>query len=154
MDAHPSNRVGAGEERIPPQYLPLQATRVALPTIVPLAAYGRPVIQHFSFSKWYFEDVPVALRFGTNAPAQHGHFVEGFPGRIDICTSKVAKRGSGLIDRPRSEEHTSELQSPDHLVCRLLLEKKKKGARYMHHQSLDALIIYDRLGTTRRTEKQ
>src|SRR5258708_15501321 len=28
---------------------------------------------------------------------------------------------------PRSEEHTSELQSPDHLVCRLLLEKKKKN---------------------------
>src|SRR5947208_6916338 len=28
--------------------------------------------------------------------------------------------------RRRSEEHTSELQSPDHLVCRLLLEKKKK----------------------------
>src|SRR5207244_13526719 len=28
--------------------------------------------------------------------------------------------------RMRSEEHTSELQSPDHLVCRLLLEKKKK----------------------------
>src|SRR5258708_11001290 len=28
--------------------------------------------------------------------------------------------------RLRSEEHTSELQSPDHLVCRLLLEKKKK----------------------------
>src|SRR5258708_11459231 len=26
----------------------------------------------------------------------------------------------------RSEEHTSELQSPDHLVCRLLLEKKKE----------------------------
>src|SRR5258708_38449169 len=29
----------------------------------------------------------------------------------------------------RSEEHTSELQSPDHLVCRLLLEKKKKNTR-------------------------
>src|SRR5258708_16507404 len=29
----------------------------------------------------------------------------------------------------RSEEHTSELQSPDHLVCRLLLEKKKKSTR-------------------------
>src|SRR5947208_12677040 len=29
------------------------------------------------------------------------------------------------ITRLRSEEHTSELQSPDHLVCRLLLEKKK-----------------------------
>src|SRR5258708_29208906 len=36
----------------------------------------------------------------------------------------------------RSEEHTSELQSPDHLVCRLLLEKKKKinmyGSTYIH----------------------
>src|SRR5258708_18979320 len=30
----------------------------------------------------------------------------------------------------RSEEHTSELQSPDHLVCRLLLEKKKKHRLY------------------------
>src|SRR5947208_5973017 len=30
-----------------------------------------------------------------------------------------------LADVDRSEEHTSELQSPDHLVCRLLLEKKK-----------------------------
>src|SRR5207244_5826594 len=33
--------------------------------------------------------------------------------------------GYGLTER--SEEHTSELQSPDHLVCRLLLEKKKKS---------------------------
>src|SRR5438552_14896840 len=32
-------------------------------------------------------------------------------------------------DARRSEEHTSELQSPDHLVCRLLLEKKKKDQR-------------------------
>src|SRR5258708_29681569 len=30
---------------------------------------------------------------------------------------------------PRSEEHTSELQSPDHLVCRLLLEKKKNNTQ-------------------------
>src|SRR5258708_27266781 len=35
----------------------------------------------------------------------------------------------------RSEEHTSELQSPDHLVCRLLLEKKKKT-----HNHLDKYI--------------
>src|SRR5438876_4766275 len=32
----------------------------------------------------------------------------------------------GSFKNPRSEEHTSELQSPVHLVCRLLLEKKKK----------------------------
>src|SRR3712207_7896534 len=32
----------------------------------------------------------------------------------------------GLVDRTRSEEHTSELQSRQYLVCRLLLEKKTK----------------------------
>src|SRR2546422_4000141 len=38
------------------------------------------------------------------------------------------RRGARLAGRhlPRSEEHTSELQSRLHLVCRLLLEKKKK----------------------------
>src|SRR5207244_11163170 len=34
----------------------------------------------------------------------------------------------------RSEEHTSELQSPDHLVCRLLLEKKKNHQRDKHNR--------------------
>src|SRR3989442_10971349 len=34
----------------------------------------------------------------------------------------------------RSEEHTSELQSRPHLVCRLLLEKKKKSAIAMHQK--------------------
>src|SRR2546426_8345327 len=33
---------------------------------------------------------------------------------------------------PRSEEHTSELQSPCNLVCRLLLEKKKKLSMILH----------------------
>src|SRR5258708_23558094 len=33
--------------------------------------------------------------------------------------------GNATLEYVRSEEHTSELQSPDHLVCRLLLEKKK-----------------------------
>src|SRR5258708_20383877 len=33
----------------------------------------------------------------------------------------------------RSEEHTSELQSPDHLVCRLLLEKKKNKTKAIQH---------------------
>src|SRR5258708_28239447 len=34
----------------------------------------------------------------------------------------------------RSEEHTSELQSPDHLVCRLLLEKKKNKIKKKHER--------------------
>src|SRR5258708_31526517 len=38
--------------------------------------------------------------------------------------------GDSSRSASRSEEHTSELQSPDHLVCRLLLEKKKNSQTY------------------------
>src|SRR5438094_2466479 len=38
----------------------------------------------------------------------------------------AAGRAANVVDPSRSEEHTSELQSPYDLVCRLLLEKKKK----------------------------
>src|SRR2546426_7225060 len=41
---------------------------------------------------------------------------------------------SGTTSRWRSEEHTSELQSPCNLVCRLLLEKKKKKS--INHEDL------------------
>src|SRR5438552_14816523 len=41
----------------------------------------------------------------------------------DLFAVAIALDEIGAADR--SEEHTSELQSPDHLVCRLLLEKKK-----------------------------
>src|SRR5207248_9720550 len=53
-------------------------------------------------------------------------------GAIASCLGglQVALRGSVGLEQlaiaPRSEEHTSELQSPYDLVCRLLLEKKKK----------------------------
>src|SRR2546422_7070966 len=47
------------------------------------------------------------------------------------------QRGTGAAAQPRrtvrrSEEHTSELQSRLHLVCRLLLEKKKKRTTHIH----------------------
>src|SRR5205807_4446942 len=41
----------------------------------------------------------------------------------------------GWLAQPRSEEHTSELQSPCNLVCRLLLEKKKKKKKIIYNQS-------------------
>src|SRR5260221_8974888 len=54
---------------------------------------------------------------------------------LPICTVSAGSRATcsaGAIPRrtacPRSEEHTSELQSHSDLVCRLLLEKKKKRA--------------------------
>src|SRR5256885_11281061 len=52
--------------------------------------------------------------------------------RSEVRPSVLRQRGRPIVtrralDRPRSEEHTSELQSPCNLVCRLLLEKKKKN---------------------------
>src|SRR5690625_7019932 len=44
----------------------------------------------------------------------------------DIWLHVQGYRGSHVIIRARSEEHTSELQSRGHLVCRLLLEKKNR----------------------------
>src|SRR5205814_9474473 len=44
-------------------------------------------------------------------------------------TGRTANGRCRWPSAPRSEEHTSELQSLRHLVCRLLLEKKKKNAR-------------------------
>src|SRR5438876_8936825 len=44
-------------------------------------------------------------------------------GRVPQRLAFISRRHYSLL---RSEEHTSELQSPVHLVCRLLLEKKKK----------------------------
>src|SRR5690625_5743117 len=49
---------------------------------------------------------------------------------LDRCWPSIPRRcpcrGRGCPEPGRSEEHTSELQSRGHLVCRLLLEKKKK----------------------------
>src|SRR5258708_28394295 len=44
----------------------------------------------------------------------------GVPAEMHIY--EKGRHGLGLALKDRSEEHTSELQSPDHLVCRLLLE--------------------------------
>src|SRR5258708_11089198 len=56
------------------------------------------------------------------APKGNGRARRGPSRRAEIpLDGGAAHRGAA-----RSEEHTSELQSPDHLVCRLLLEKKKK----------------------------
>src|SRR5258707_11004338 len=44
----------------------------------------------------------------------------------ELAREKENAGATGLPPRPRSEEHTSELQSRQYLVCRLLLEKKKK----------------------------
>src|SRR5438552_7217111 len=54
----------------------------------------------------------------------------------------------------RSEEHTSELQSPDHLVCRLLLEKKKKKKKNKQSLNIKINLNYIKLRNIKSTCKQ
>src|SRR3712207_9288257 len=49
-----------------------------------------------------------------------------------LCGEPSLRSHAPTLPRSRSEEHTSELQSRQYLVCRLLLEKKKKN-KYTHH---------------------
>src|SRR5688572_32541671 len=51
--------------------------------------------------------------------------------------SAVHRVGRRDLQRRRSEEHTSELQSQSNLVCRLLLEKKKKRKRQVLHRRIN-----------------
>src|SRR5207253_9779542 len=59
------------------------------------------------------------LHLGVRRQRAHAHPGTRWPDR--------PRRAAGRRRRTRSEEHTSELQSRGHLVCRLLLEKKKKN---------------------------
>src|SRR5256885_6920611 len=64
----------------------------------------------------------------------------------DERAQQRALRGAGdrraqHARRPRSEEHTSELQSPCNLVCRLLLEKKKKRKHQYKYLTINRMNI-------------
>src|SRR5258708_15770638 len=62
------------------------------------------------------------VAFAVGEPADHPA-IDLFA-RVAWCSVRSRAKAT------RSEEHTSELQSPDHLVCRLLLEKKKMNVQY------------------------
>src|SRR5258708_25943792 len=66
----------------------------------------------------------------TASGTQGAYFINNLnPGTYTISITYV---GFKLLMK-RSEEHTSELQSPDHLVCRLLLEKNNTIPTFLHH---------------------
>src|SRR5438876_1943134 len=60
-----------------------------------------------------------------------------------VITSLGARTDVNDAVHSRSEEHTSELQSPVHIVCRLLLEKKKNknNAMIRHEETRDRVFI-------------
>src|SRR5207253_9923756 len=86
--------------------LPILMRSASGKAMINVATDGETYGHHFKFG-----DLCLAHTFEEEAP------VRGF---------QVTNYGEYLDKHTRSEEHTSELQSRGHLVCRLLLEKKKK----------------------------
>src|SRR2546426_8450021 len=70
-------------------------------------------------------------RFGFIDPSDGGRVKMGTAG---VYYQRNLASGDNLKFDGRSEEHTSELQSPCNLVCRLLLEKKKKKKRHQQRK--------------------
>src|SRR2546426_1454539 len=67
------------------------------------------------------------------APIKPCSFTGPIPGMAADCFGEDGRPVRGQVGR--SEEHTSELQSPCNLVCRLLLEKKKKNTQSHYNAS-------------------
>src|SRR5258708_28395676 len=77
----------------------------------------------FPYTTLFRSPIPIRSRADPGARPAYSVFADD-DGYAD--SAQVWNHGYGRASRRRrSEEHTSELQSPDHLVCRLLLEKKK-----------------------------
>src|SRR5258708_27659561 len=70
---------------------------------------------------------PYTTLFRSQAHADMRRRRRGVQGRGVLNALQVVAEPVDANLKLRSEEHTSELQSPDHLVCRLLLEKKKNN---------------------------
>src|SRR5207244_11121415 len=66
---------------------------------------------------------PATAFTSASSPSRSGSSLTA--SQISPCKSTFPRGTRSVLATARSEEHTSELQSPDHLVCRLLLEKKK-----------------------------
>src|SRR5438552_5755152 len=79
------------------------------------------------------------------APATR-HFCRSSKLARPLTITRWSVRGRRPSRNARSEEHTSELQSPDHLVCRLLLEKKNETLS----RRLTSFFVSERMRTYQR----
>src|SRR3712207_7656642 len=74
------------------------------------------------------------IRLGLGADKRLDAFAHALAGELSRPGEELEAQARRTVEKLRSEEHTSELQSRQYLVCRLLLEKKKiKGTRRVYY---------------------
>src|SRR5205809_5276764 len=95
--------------------------------------YGHPRALH-SFPTRRSSDLEEAVRMRGDSTLRERPRRRGSDRRTDQGRRMIRGRRRETVEVPveRSEEHTSELQSRLHLVCRLLLEKKKNTIHPLH----------------------
>src|SRR5437879_11424642 len=100
-----------------------RAMKSAIATV--LACAGSEPLGKLVFTDHRSTPFTIGLLLGMHCP------------QLSLPAGVEAGCASGVLgDVARSEEHTSELQSPMYLVCRLLLEKKKKEQKQKIHSRL------------------
>src|SRR3989454_168563 len=98
--------------------------RAGLPSPKTYLAGMRLVHAAYLFSNPGLSVADVAYRLDYSSPQSFGRHLKAMLG---VTAGEFRRRFPFDVSLERSEEHTSELQSPCNLVCRLLLEKKKKN---------------------------
>src|SRR5437870_740139 len=112
--------VEAGANEIPEAEI-LDALDIAHEEIKKLCALQRELAERVGKEKRPYEEIPVDEELVRAIRDSHGRALD----EATQVEDKLARQEATLAAQSRSEEHTSELQSRGHLVCRLLLEKKK-----------------------------
>src|SRR5688500_19138030 len=95
-----------------------------LPYFILLPIRGPPQSAHFPYTTLFRSQGPVTI--AVRATAGGETLTDEALATVDARAAAPSATPEAVAVDPRSEEHTSELQSPCNLVCRLLLEKKKK----------------------------
>src|SRR5690606_41451969 len=92
-------------------------------TLFPYTTLFRSYSEYGRFEAWLFRILANQCRTMRARERRRGEWFTPYEPRHDAAAPEIPD------DSGRSEEHTSELQSREKLVCRLLLEKKKKTTR-------------------------